>query len=121
MKRSLSTPLIRLTLLGILLASGCVPTPKRSAPEANAPIFLPPTLAPTVAPTSEFTPTPEGGADQSNCENNLLFTEDITVPRWHAFRAWRKDRQTMAGRKQRHLQLGRTVQPTSGSRRHARR
>ncbi len=80
MKRSLSTPLIVLTLLVLLLTSGCVPTPKRSAPEANDPLFLPPTLAPTTAPTSQFTPTPEGGADQSDCENNLLFTEDITVP-----------------------------------------
>ncbi|MDX9863181.1 MAG: NBR1-Ig-like domain-containing protein [Anaerolineaceae bacterium] len=80
MKHSLSISLLSLTLLALLLASGCVPAPQRLSPEANAPLFLPPTLVPTTAPTSQYTPTPEGGSDQSNCDNNLLFTEDITVP-----------------------------------------
>jgi len=79
MKRLLSSPLILMTLLAVLLVSGCVPTPKQPAPEANDPIFLPPTPAPTIAPTSETTPIPEGG-EQTDCTNNLVFKEDLTVP-----------------------------------------
>ncbi|MCD4673943.1 MAG: hypothetical protein K8R77_14875 [Anaerolineaceae bacterium] len=80
MKRNLSTISIILTLLVVIFTSGCVPTPQRPAPEAEDPIFLPPTLAPTIAPTSAVTPTPEGGADQQDCVNNLLFSSDLSVP-----------------------------------------
>lgn len=80
MKRPLSPALIILLLIVITIISGCVPTPQRTAPEANDPQFVPPTLVPTRAPTPDVTPTPEGGADQQNCENNLLFSSDLSVP-----------------------------------------
>lgn len=80
MKQNLSPALLILILLVSLLGSGgCVPTPQRTAPDANDPQFLPPTLVPTTAPTSIVTPTPES-ADQQDCENNLLFSSDLTVP-----------------------------------------
>jgi hypothetical protein len=76
----LSKTTLTLTLFLILLSSGCGAGPQRLAPEANEPLFTPPTLIPTAAPTSAFTPTAEGGTDQQDCVNNLIFTNDLTVP-----------------------------------------
>jgi hypothetical protein len=80
MKHYLPKALIAVSLLGLLLMSGCLSFLQRPAPEASEPLFVPPTLMPTTIPTSLTTPTAEGGAGQQDCENNLLFSSDLTVP-----------------------------------------
>ena len=80
MKPFISKVLLAASFLGLLLMSGCLSFLERPAPEAGDPLFVPPTLMPSAIPTAAATSTPEGGSNQLDCANNLLFLDDLTVP-----------------------------------------
>ncbi|MBI9046884.1 MAG: hypothetical protein JEZ06_20530 [Anaerolineaceae bacterium] len=69
-------------ILIIFSIPGCGLSPSRSAPGAvETPYFVPPTYEPTPNPTQEptsiqATATPT----QKDCQNNLSFISDITIP-----------------------------------------
>ena len=76
-----------LSLLALSFASACSPsiTPTPFVPPTNPAPLIEPTLIIVPTPTTNKVqiiqlPTVIPTLDQSNCENNLTFIEDITIP-----------------------------------------
>jgi hypothetical protein len=67
-------------LIASFLLSGCFLTPERSAPGADDPMFLPPTLVPTAKPTSAPTISVDEGTKAAACTDILTYVQDISIP-----------------------------------------
>lgn len=83
MKRSCTHRIFSLALFASLLA-GCVPVTRSGA----GPLLVPPTPAsqaatatlPATPPTADATPAPDAAATNTDCQDNLVFRSDVTIP-----------------------------------------
>ncbi|HOD03442.1 MAG TPA: NBR1-Ig-like domain-containing protein [Anaerolineaceae bacterium] len=65
-------------LLGLTACS--LPQPERQAPQAGAPLFVPPTAIPPTPTTESVQAVPQAATPGGPCEDLLSFIADVTIP-----------------------------------------